>query len=168
MVWRLFLALWLLALPLQAREILSTPQEQIRFQQTIQEQRGIRLYLDLKRRQLEVRDPQGNKLKVFPVAVGRPGWTTPKGEFQILKKITNPTWEHIFTNQRFPAGQRGNPLGAYYLGFHTMGQDEFGFHGTNQPQSIGKAISHGCVRLFNKDIAILFPMVEVGTPLTVF
>jgi len=160
-----------LSFPLQAGEILSNPEEQEQYRQEqarLAEMSNIHLYLNRAQRQLQVRKPNGEVLRTYPVAVGRPGWLTPKGEFKILKKITNPTWEHIFTQERFPSGFPGNPLGPYYLGFHIQGKNEFGMHGTNQPDSIGKAISHGCVRLHNADIRELFDLVQVGTPLTVY
>ncbi|WP_218082386.1 L,D-transpeptidase [Anthocerotibacter panamensis] len=156
----------LLVLPLAAREILSSPAEQEAFRLQQQLHR-IQLVLDLNLRQLTVWRGDGTLLRTYPVAIGRLGWPTPKGEFQILKKISAPSWEHIFTREQFPPGVQGNPLGPYYLGFKQEGRDEYGLHGTNQPDSIGKAISHGCVRLFNRDITELYSLVEVGTPLRV-
>jgi lipoprotein-anchoring transpeptidase ErfK/SrfK len=44
----------------------------------------------------------------------------------------------------------------------------YAIHGTNQPDSIGRAVSHGCVRLRNEDIAKLYAMVEVGTPVYIY
>ena len=41
-------------------------------------------------------------------------------------------------------------------------------HGTNQPDTVGRAVSHGCVRLRNEDIAKLYAMVEVGTPVYIY
>jgi len=149
-----------------AREILSTPQQQQEYQQA-QQKPPIYLVLDRNQRQLQVWQQDGLKLHSYPVAVGASQWPTPTGQFTILSKIPNPTWEHIRTGERFPPGTPGNPLGPFYLGFHRLGRDEFGFHGTNQPDSIGKAITHGCVRLRNQDITELFPLVQVGTVLRV-
>ncbi|WP_287129218.1 L,D-transpeptidase [Candidatus Cyanaurora vandensis] len=156
----LLLLLWLVPSTVGAREILSSPQEQ-------QQQQKVSLTLDLQQRRLTVWS-NGLKLHQFPVAVGKTNWTTPRGQFQILSKIPNPAWEHIRTGEQFPSGVPGNPLGPYYLGFKKLGRDEFGLHGTNQPQSIGKAITHGCVRLQNQHIQVLYPLVQVGTPLRVF
>jgi hypothetical protein len=55
-------------------------------------------------------------------------------------------------------------LGTYRL---NMG-DGYAMHGTNQPDSVGRAVSHGCVRLRNEDIAKLYAMVEVGTPVYIY
>ncbi len=163
----LLTGIWALAYPIKAREILSTPEEQDQFR-SLQQQGTVQLALDLTRRELNVLTLEGTLLKTYPVAVGRRGWPTPKGNFQILKKIKDPAWEHIFTNEKFPGGTKSNPLGPYYLRFHTQGKNEFGIHGTNQPSSIGKAISHGCVRLLNKHITEVFSLVQEGTPLKVF
>jgi lipoprotein-anchoring transpeptidase ErfK/SrfK len=55
-------------------------------------------------------------------------------------------------------------LGTYRL---NMG-DGYAIHGTNQPESVGRAVSHGCVRLRNEDIAKLYAMVSVGTPVYIY
>lgn len=160
--WFLGLAL-VLSWPAAAREILSTPQQQQEYQQ----KPLIYLVLDRKQRQLQVWQENGLKLHSYAVAVGKPESPTPTGQFTILSKIPNPTWEHIRTGEHFAPGKPGNPLGPFYLGFHRLGRDEWGFHGTNQPDSIGKAVTHGCVRLRNQDIDELFPLVQVGTVLRV-
>ena len=46
----------------------------------------------------------------------------------------------------------------------TLSGDEYAIHGTNRPDSIGKAASYGCIRMLNRDIVDLFERVEVGTP----
>jgi hypothetical protein len=57
-----------------------------------------------------------------------------------------------------PSGP-GNPLGPRWLG---LNKKSYGIHGTNAPRSIGKAVSHGCIRLRNPDIVRLFSMLQVG------
>ena len=57
-----------------------------------------------------------------------------------------------------------NPLGAAVL---VLGDGNYGIHGTNKESSIGKDVSYGCIRMFNKDILNLFQEVEIGTPVTV-
>ena len=55
------------------------------------------------------------------------------------------------------------------LGTHRLNLgDGYALHGTNQPESIGRSVSHGCVRLRNEDIARLHGMVEVGTPVFIY
>lgn len=106
---------------------------------------------------------QGKVVKSYPVAVGRPGWETPKGTFRVLDKQKNPTWIHPLTGAVVPAGDPENPLGRHWIGFWTNGRNWIGFHGTPTPKSVGRAVSHGCIRMYNKDIQELFALVPVGT-----
>jgi lipoprotein-anchoring transpeptidase ErfK/SrfK len=107
------------------------------------------------------------KIKSYPIAVGRPGWETPIGNFQVLNMTKNPTWLHPFTGESIPGGSPKNPLGRYWIGFWTNGTNWIGFHGTPNPESVGKAASHGCIRMYNNDVQELFEQVSVGTPVTV-
>jgi len=125
-----------------------------------------RLELSLSRR--EVTLYQNNiPIKTYPVAVGRAGWETPKGNFQILQMRQNPKWINPMTGEAILGGDPENPLGRRWIGFWTNGQNWVGFHGTPDPSSIGKAVSHGCVRMYNKDIEELFAKVSPGTPVKV-
>lgn len=102
----------------------------------------------------------------FPIAIGRGGWETPTGEFQVMQMIRDPRWEHPFTGVIVPAGGT-NPLGSRWIGFWSDGTNTIGFHGTPNESSVGQAVSHGCVRMYNRDVQALFEMVAVGTPVTV-
>jgi L,D-transpeptidase ErfK/SrfK len=102
----------------------------------------------------------------FPVAIGRGGWETPPGNFQVLDKIVDPAWEHPFTGEVIPAGV-DNPLGSRWIGFWTDGKNFIGFHGTPNPESVGTPASHGCIRMYDEDVMALFEMVRVGTPVQV-
>jgi L,D-transpeptidase ErfK/SrfK len=102
----------------------------------------------------------------FPVAIGRGGWETPTGKFQVMEKIVDPAWEHPFTGEIAPPGV-DNPLGSRWIGFWTDGANFIGFHGTPNPESVGTPASHGCIRMFDKDVVALFEMVRVGTPVEV-
>jgi lipoprotein-anchoring transpeptidase ErfK/SrfK len=127
----------------------------------------LRLELKLSKRQVTLyRGDQA--IKSYPVAVGKPGWETPTGTFQVQHKVEKPTWVHpLREGIVIPGGDPDNPLGNYWVGFWTDGTNWIGFHGTPTPESIGKAASHGCVRMYNKDIAELFPQLSVGTVVTV-
>jgi lipoprotein-anchoring transpeptidase ErfK/SrfK len=127
----------------------------------------LRLELKLSKRQVTLyRGEQA--IKSYPVAVGRPGWETPTGTFQVLHKVEKPIWIHpLREGIVIPGGDPDNPLGSYWVGFWTDGNNWIGFHGTPTPESIGKAASHGCVRMYNQDIAELFPQLSVGTVVTV-
>jgi lipoprotein-anchoring transpeptidase ErfK/SrfK len=98
----------------------------------------------------------------YPVAIGKRGRETPTGEWQVMETIVNPGWTNFNTGQRMSPG-RNNPLGSRWIGFWTDGKDTIGFHGTNKPDSIGKAVSNGCVRMYDKDVQALYPLIKVGT-----
>lgn len=121
----------------------------------------INLVLRLKERKVYVyKDSQ--IVATYPVAIGKKGRETPTGEWQVMETIVNPGWTNFNTGKMMPPG-KNNPLGSRWIGFWTDGKDTIGFHGTNQPDSIGKAVSHGCVRMHDKDVQALYPMVKVGT-----
>lgn len=125
----------------------------------------VRLVLRLRERRVYVY--RQNKVQAsFQVAVGKGGWETPTGNFKVTHMIKDPVWEHPWTGELVPAGP-DNPLGTRWIGFWTDGKNVIGFHGTPNPESIGRAASHGCVRMFDKDAQALFEKVEVGTPVIV-
>ena len=95
-------------------------------------------------------------VKVYPVAVGASESPTPEGEFQIINRLTSPTYYHP---GKVIGPGADNPLGTRWMGLNLKG---FGIHGTNVPSSIGKAASHGCVRMAKRDLEELFELVEVG------
>ncbi|WP_199247561.1 L,D-transpeptidase [[Phormidium] sp. ETS-05] len=105
--------------------------------------------------------------KIYPVAIGKSGWETPTGNFQITQMVRNPVWINPLTDEVIPSGDLANPLGSYWIGFWTEGWIWYGFHGTNEPESIGKAITHGCLRMYNKDVEELFSQVSLGTVVTI-
>jgi hypothetical protein len=105
-------------------------------------------------------------VRSYPVAIGRAGWETPTGQFQVIQKMANPIWQHPFNGTIVPAG-KDNPLGVRWIGFWTDGDNSIGFHGTPNPELIGQAVSHGCVRMRNEDIVELFDRVTEGTPVRV-
>lgn len=105
----------------------------------------------------------GKEVKRYPVAVGKPSAPTPVGSFRIISKVVNPTWYPPFGGRPVPPGL-ANPLGRRWLGFLPSG---YGVHGNNNPSSIGKAVSLGCVRMRNEDVEELFPLIPVGTPLMI-
>jgi lipoprotein-anchoring transpeptidase ErfK/SrfK len=98
----------------------------------------------------------GAVLRVFEVAVGADVSPSPSGTFEIVRRLTEPTYYHA--GVVIPAGD-DNPLGPRWIGLNKKG---YGIHGTNAPRSIGKAASHGCIRMRNRDIVQFFAMVSVG------
>lgn len=114
---------------------------------------------------------EGNNRAIrYGVGVGRIGFQW-SGIHQISRKAEWPDWRpppEMIKRQpylpRFMAGGPGNPLGARAL---YIGQTEYRIHGTNQPQTIGHAVSSGCIRLANPDIVDLYDHVPVGTKVVV-
>jgi L,D-transpeptidase ErfK/SrfK len=109
---------------------------------------------------------EDQKVQVYPICIGLPTWTTPIGEFTITHKLKNPTWympksiaeKEKVKREIIPPGPL-NPLGDFWIGTD-LGST--GLHSTNQPMSIGRALSHGCVRLYPEDAEMLFEQMEVG------
>lgn len=99
----------------------------------------------------------------YPVAVGQLGWETPTGSFQVLQMNQNPAWRQPITGEVIPSGANHNPLGDRWIGFWSDGRHQIGFHGTNEEHLIGQAVSHGCLRMRNQDIRMLYPLVAKGT-----
>jgi lipoprotein-anchoring transpeptidase ErfK/SrfK len=98
----------------------------------------------------------GKIVRIYRVAVGKTSTPSPVGEFKIVNRVTNPTYYH--QGQVIAAGT-GNPVGSRWMGLSAKG---YGIHGTNQPNSIGKAASTGCIRVGKKDLEELFALVDVG------
>jgi lipoprotein-anchoring transpeptidase ErfK/SrfK len=125
----------------------------------------VSLVLNLKEKHVYVY--KGDKvLTKYPVAIGKKGWETPVGEWQVMEKVVNPGWTSFKDGSVIKPG-KDNPLGERWIGFWTDGKDVIGFHGTPNVKSIGTAASHGCVRMFNRDVKALFPLVKVGTTVKV-
>jgi lipoprotein-anchoring transpeptidase ErfK/SrfK len=95
-------------------------------------------------------------VKIYPVAVGAGVSPSPDGSFHIVNRLTNPTYYH--TGKVIGPGPQ-NPLGTRWMG---LSQKGYGIHGTNAPRSIGKAASHGCIRMVKADLEDLFNRVKVG------
>lgn len=98
----------------------------------------------------------GKVIRTFPVAVGAAVSPSPAGEFHIVHRVTDPTYCH--SGVVIPPGP-DNPVGTRWVGLNQKG---YGIHGTNEPSSIGKARSHGCIRMRNHDVEQFFTMVNVG------
>lgn len=94
-------------------------------------------------RRLVLKD-KGVVIKTYPIAVGRMLYETPVGDFIIVNRQPNP----------------GGPFGALWL---SLSKISYGIHGTNDPGSIGNAVSRGCVRMHNQDVLELASIVPNGT-----
>jgi lipoprotein-anchoring transpeptidase ErfK/SrfK len=98
----------------------------------------------------------GQVKKVYAVAVGKPSTPSPSGTFTIARRVKNPTYSH--NGKIVPPGP-GNPVGTRWMGLSING---YGIHGTNEPKSIGRAASHGCIRMAKADLEEMYEMVSVG------
>jgi len=119
--------------------------------------------------------PTPDKVVTYAVSIGREGWNTPRGKFDIVRKAKAPTWtppdsiraEHAARGAPLPtmvpAGPN-NPLGQHALYLSAEG---YLIHGTNKPWGLGMQVSHGCIRMYPEDIAQLFPKVPIRTPVTI-
>jgi len=101
-------------------------------------------------------------VRVHAVGLGMNG-RTPEGAFEIEELMSRPDY-YPPGGRRVPFGQKGNPLGTRWLGFRdTADAQGFGIHGTDEPRSIGKDESQGCVRMRNEEVEQIFTWVTVGT-----
>lgn len=121
------------------------------------------------RRLYYFRDPA--TVMSFPVTVGKEGWETPMGTTYITNKRPDPTWtppdsiraEDPTLPATVPPGP-DNPLGKYAM---DLGIQGIRIHGTNNPRSIGRQSSHGCIRMYPADIEKLFHMAPLKTKVTI-
>jgi lipoprotein-anchoring transpeptidase ErfK/SrfK len=107
----------------------------------------------------------------YPVGVGKAGksWA---GTGSIQGKFIRPPWsppkklklEKPWTPDYIPSGSPSNPMGAAAM---TLNVDQYAIHGTNDPGSIGRNVSFGCIRMHNRDILDLYKRVKIGTRVVV-
>jgi len=115
-------------------------------------------------------EPQ--RVITHPIGIGKVGWATPEGSTRIVSKRKNPVWtppvsvreEHRKNGdplpRQVPPGP-DNPLGAFAM---NLGWPSYLIHGTNKPYGVGMRTSHGCIRFYPEDIALLFDQIPVRTP----
>jgi hypothetical protein len=113
------------------------------------------LVISIPDRRLAVTE-DGRIVKVYAVAVGASVSPSPTGTLKIINKVANPTYFH---SGKVIRPGKSNPLGDRWMGLSATG---YGIHGTNAPNSIGKAASHGCIRMGKEDVENLFKLVRVG------
>ena len=113
--------------------------------------------------------PKQGLVKTYPVGIGVQESPTPFGNFKVLDKKTNPTWEippglrDNYQGRTFIPPGPDNPLGSFWIGLG----NGYGIHGTNSPWGIGRLVSHGCIRLYPEDIKELFRLVKIGMPVKI-
>ena len=109
----------------------------------------LRIVIDMDKRTLTVL-VDDKPYKTFPCAVGKSSTKSPVGDWAIIHKGTN--W--------------GGGFGTRWMGLNVP-WGIYGIHGTNKPGSIGTAASHGCIRMFNRDVEQLYPWVKIGTRVSI-
>lgn len=136
------------------------------------------IVLNLAELRLYYFDRSAHSIYTFPVSIGDLDWRTPLGKTRVAAKQRNPTWypprsireEHAEEGDdlphMIPGGDPDNPLGLFAL---KLGIPGYLIHGTNDRRSfgIGMRVSHGCIRLYPENIAELFDIVKVGTPVRI-
>lgn len=100
----------------------------------------------------------------YNVATGKTQLDTPEGKFSIIVKAVNPAWGGAGRYEPIRGGDPSNPLGKRWMGLNIGGGGEYGIHGNAAYNSIGKYVSLGCIRMYNKDVESLFEIVSKGTP----
>lgn len=107
-----------------------------------------------------------------PIGIGRVGWSTPLGTYEVLSRAQDPSW-HPPASVRREHEEAGDPLPAVVppgpdnpLGRHAvrLNNPVYLLHGTNKPAGVGMRVSHGCIRLYPEDIERLFDDLPPGTP----
>ncbi len=119
--------------------------------------------------------PAENIVITEPIGIGRQGWDTPEGTFTIKEKIEDPTW-HVPASIAADMASQGiilpkeigpgpdNPLGRFAM---RLSLPNYLIHSTNRPEGVGLRASAGCIRMYPESIEKLFPLIAIGTPVTI-
>ena len=111
--------------------------------------KGLYIFIDLTKRMLYFFD-NGDQIKKYSVAIGTKESPSPIGVFSVIEK-----------------GDWGKGFGGRWMGLNVP-WGVYGIHGTTKPGSIGRAASHGCIRMRNRDIVELYELVENGTIVEIY
>lgn len=106
------------------------------------------IYIDTIKRRLKF--TSDSFTKTYKVAVGKPTTPSPLGNWTIVQKTIDP----------------GGPFGVRWMRL-SVPWGGYGIHGTNNPKSIGRAVSHGCIRMYNEDVIEVYDRTPLGTPVTI-
>ncbi len=115
--------------------------------------------------------PPGGEPQTFAIGMGRDGFMTPSGSTTVVRKAANPSWYRTASERAdkpelppvMPPGPE-NPLGAFAL---YLGWPAYLIHGTDDPRSVGRLASRGCIRMYPEGIQELYNRVPIGTKVTV-
>jgi lipoprotein-anchoring transpeptidase ErfK/SrfK len=125
-------------------KLMDDSTEELAVTQSPQEAR-ISIEIDVVKHTLTVFS-NGEQIKKFPVGVGKSSTPSPLGEWKVVQKGVG--W--------------GNGFGTRWMGLNVP-WGIYGIHGTDKPYSVGGSLSHGCIRMRNKDVEVLYPLIPIGT-----
>ncbi len=151
-MWILMMTVLALGL-LVAKAVAEEEQKLARIAEQVQPRRT--LLISLADRKLALIE-DGRVVKIYAVAVGAASTPSPAGRFLVVNRLTDPTY---YRPGKVIAPGPENPLGTRWIGLDRKG---YGIHGTNEPRSVGRAVSHGCIRMAKRDMEELFDMVRPG------
>jgi lipoprotein-anchoring transpeptidase ErfK/SrfK len=143
----------------------SSPQQSSLDSKTSGISKESQLVVDLSDRRVYVYRT-GEVIASYPTGIGKKGWETPTGLFQVFHMQHDPIWRHPITGKVFPPGE-DSPLGDRWIGFVSDRDGEIGFHGTPDDTLVGNPVSHGCLRMRNPDVRMLYSQIKIGTPVQV-
>jgi lipoprotein-anchoring transpeptidase ErfK/SrfK len=143
----------------------SSPQQSSLDSKTSEISKESQLVVDLSDRRVYVYRT-GEVIASYPTGIGKKGWETPTGTFQVFHMQHDPIWRHPITGKVFPPGE-DSPLGDRWIGFVSDRDGEIGFHGTPDDTLVGNPVSHGCLRMRNPDVRMLYKQIKIGTPVQV-
>lgn len=109
----------------------------------------------------------GIQIRQYEIGIGNEVKPSVLGDTEVINRVVNPTyypprwWERGL--EPIPPGPE-NPVGTRWIG---LGFPSYGIHGTNNPDSIGRAMSSGCIRMYNHDVEELMDLISIGTPVTI-
>lgn len=127
-----------------------------------------RVVVSLQEQRLYVIDAAQDIVAEYPVGIGKPASPTPQGTFKVTTITHKPTWTVPASIMAGPTPPRAktippgpeNPLGAYFI---RLNDSSYGIHGTTAPKLVPGEVSAGCIRMRNKDVAVVAELVERGT-----
>lgn len=152
---------------LAGEDVFDLPTETVR-PTVADEDLGMTIVVRLASRTLELYE--GVEIdRTYRIAVGKPGYSTPRGSWEITAKRYRPSWGNPGSAwaadmpATIPPGP-SNPLGTRAMNLNVSG---IRIHGTSAVNSIGTAASHGCMRMVRRDVEELYDLVDVGTPVLI-
>lgn len=113
--------------------------------------------------------PKNQLVRTYPIGIGDVDFETPVGTYKVISRQVDPSWtvppslRQKYGVSFMPPGP-DNPLGKHWLGLSRKG---YGIHGTDFPWSVGRLVTHGCIRLYPEHMESLFQQVAVNTPVEI-